>query len=318
MPAEQNRLFREVTTGILVTVLLFTGIVSIPLLGFFLSILLPMPVLVYRLKLGRKMGAVITSVVFCIILAVAGGIYVDLLFYAALLLVGFFLGEYLEKPLSIEKTGVYTCLTTVGICILGMLIVSAGAGQNLVSIVSENISTNIDITLKLYSEMGVPQENIDVMINASDTIKYVIVRILPALITALLMFEIWLNLLFIKKFLAKKGITLARLEGLNQWRAPEYLVWAAIFFGIFIGLPVQALKLFGINLLIILMPVYFFQGIAVVSYFIEKKRFPVFLKVLIYSIIAIQQIFLLLVMGLGFFDTWINFRKLDTMESSDK
>ncbi|MFO7884200.1 MAG: DUF2232 domain-containing protein [Desulfobacteraceae bacterium] len=318
MPAGQNRLFREVTTGILVSVLLFTGIVSIPLLGFFLSLLLPMPVLVYRLKLGRKMGAVIASAVFCIILAVAGGIYIDLLFYAALLLIGFFLGEYLERPLSIEKTGVYTCLTTIGICTLGTLLFSAAAGQNIVSIVSEYISTNIDLTLKLYYEMGVPQENIDLMINASDTIKYVVVRILPALITAMLIFEIWLNILFIKKFLAKKEITIARLEGLNQWRAPEHLVWAAIFLGIFIVLPVQALKITGINLLIVLMPVYFFQGIAVVSYFIEKKRFPVFLKVLIYSIIAIQQIFLLLVMGLGFFDTWINFRKLDTMKSSGK
>jgi uncharacterized protein YybS (DUF2232 family) len=57
--------------------------------------------------------------------------------------------------------------------------------------------------------------------------------------------------------------------------------------------------------------VYFFQGIAVVSYFFNKKRFPRTLRIFLYSLIAIQQIILLLIIGLGIFDMWLNFRKLN-------
>jgi uncharacterized protein YybS (DUF2232 family) len=69
------------------------------------------------------------------------------------------------------------------------------------------------------------------------------------------------------------------------------------------------LKLLAVNGLMMLMTVYFFGGIAIVSFYFEKKRFPVIVRVMIYSLIAFQQIFLLLVIGLGFFDMWLNFRK---------
>ncbi|MFO7751289.1 MAG: YybS family protein [Desulfobacteraceae bacterium] len=316
-PTEKNRMLKEIFTGITVSVLLFTATIAIPLLGFFIALVLPMPILVYRLKLGRQMGGVIALAVFCVIMVMTGGMYVDLLFYGALLLTGFFLGEYLEKPLSLEKTGLYTCLTTLGFCALGVFLYSVVTGENLVSMVSDYVAKNIEITLKLYSEMGVPQENIDTITGAMDTVQYVLVRLLPALTAAMVIFETWINLLFIKKFLAKKQIFFARLERLNQWRAPEQLVWLAILFGLLIALPGRPLKITGLNLVIVLMPIYFFQGIAIVSFFFEKKRFPRFLRILIYGIIAIQQIFLFLVMGLGFFDTWINFRKLDTMEEEE-
>jgi len=39
------------------------------------------------------------------------------------------------------------------------------------------------------------------------------------------------------------------------------------------------------------------------------------LKVIIYSFIALQHMMLLLVVGLGFFDMWLNFRKLGLEEN---
>ena len=63
--------------------------------------------------------------------------------------------------------------------------------------------------------------------------------------------------------------------------------------------------------MLILLMVYFLQGIAVVSYFFEKKRFPRMLRLFLYSLIALQQIILLFIIGLGLFDMWLNFRKLN-------
>jgi uncharacterized protein YybS (DUF2232 family) len=58
--------------------------------------------------------------------------------------------------------------------------------------------------------------------------------------------------------------------------------------------------------------VYFFQGIAIVSFLFQKKSAPFALRSFFYILIAIQPLFMLLVIGVGLFDTWFNFRKLDT------
>jgi uncharacterized protein YybS (DUF2232 family) len=58
------------------------------------------------------------------------------------------------------------------------------------------------------------------------------------------------------------------------------------------------------------MTVYFFQGIAIVSFYFEKKHFPRTIRFLLYALIALQQLILLVVIGLGFFDLWVNFRRL--------
>jgi len=97
---------------------------------------------------------------------------------------------------------------------------------------------------------------------------------------------------------------------LKMWKIPEQIVWLAIFSAIFLLIPQNNFKIIGLNILLILMPIYFFQGIAILSFFFDKKKFPIVLRFFIYSIIAIQQIFLLLIIGLGFFDTWVNFRRI--------
>ena len=96
---------------------------------------------------------------------------------------------------------------------------------------------------------------------------------------------------------------------LNLWKAPEYLVWGVIGCGLSLFLPNTAIKVIGLNGLLILMTVYFFQGIAIVSFYFDKKRLPRFVRVFLYTLIALQQLILLAVIGLGFFDLWVNFRR---------
>ena len=76
------------------------------------------------------------------------------------------------------------------------------------------------------------------------------------------------------------------------------------------------MKMIALNGLLVLMTVYFFQGIAVVSFFFEKKGFPKLLRFFLYSFIALQHIVLLVVIGVGFFDMWLNFRKLNSEEGT--
>ncbi|GAB6144263.1 YybS family protein [Desulfocicer niacini] len=309
---------RDILTGVSACLVIVSITIYVPLLGFLMAMLLPMPVLFYRLKLGRTSGAIIATLVLGVIATASGELSIDTLFYGALLLTGFMMGECMERNFSVARTGLYTGLTILAGCMFLILAHSLFTGKALLPMVSTYVGANLDLTMQLYSNMGIPQENMDMLADSMDTIKYVLVRILPSLIISMLLVVIWSNILFIRKILAGKGVHLAHLTNLNRWKAPEHLVWLVIAFGICLLFPARPLKIISLNFLIVLMPIYFFQGIAIVSFFFEKKKFPRMLKIFIYSIIALQQIFLLVVVGLGFFDTWVNFRKIDITETTVK
>jgi len=181
---------------------------------------------------------------------------------------------------------------------------------------SEYVGKNLKLTLALYEDMGMPEENILLISNSLDTIGYVLVRIIPAMAAALTIFVAWTSILLAGPIMKSKHLFYPDFGSLKRWKAPEPIVWFVIGSGMALIFPFQVLKIMGLNCLIVLMTIYFFQGIAIVSFYFEKKRFPRLLKIFIYSIIAMQQIILLFVVGLGFFDMWLNFRKLDINNNS--
>lgn len=318
LPPEKNAraaILKDILTGISLCLVIVSITLYLPLLGFLMAVILPMPVLFYRLKLGRPLGAVIAAAVLGIIAAASGELSVDTLFYGALLLTGFTMGECIERRLSVAATGVYTCMVILGTGLLIVLSHAAMTGHAVLPMVSTYVGANLDLTLSLYKDMGIPQENMAVITDSMDTIQYVLVRILPSLMLSMLMVVVWSNILFIKKVLIKKGIHLSGYARLNQWKAPELLVWGVILSGLCLFIPAPLVKIAGLNCLIALMPVYFFQGIAIVSFFFEKKKVPRMVKIFVYGIIALQQIFLVVVIGVGFFDTWLNFRKIGTADT---
>jgi uncharacterized protein YybS (DUF2232 family) len=77
---------------------------------------------------------------------------------------------------------------------------------------------------------------------------------------------------------------------------------------VFVGLGLSTFV--GLNGLLVYMVVYFFQGIAIVAFYFRKKQVPRVARLLFYGIIGVQQVVMLAVIGVGFFDTWFNFRKL--------
>ncbi len=302
---------RDILSGIAICMLIFVATLYLPIIGFFLTCVLPLPVLFYRLKLGRTLGAVIPLAVTFLIGLVVPGITPDLFFCSALLLTGYILGEILEQQVSIEKTIGYTVGATLGICFLLLIVYTAFTGQSLLAVVSDYVEKNLEFSLQLYSEMGLSEEKTGLISSRLDMIVYYLTRMLPALLTVMMTVIAWVNTLLIRKILKKEGISFSWLGTLNRWRTVDHLVWAVILCSLLTLLPHKGAVLSAWNGLFLLMLVYFFQGIAVLAFYFDKKGFPVLLRIFFYSLIVIQQVLVLLVIGLGFFDTWLNFRKLE-------
>jgi hypothetical protein len=75
-------------------------------------------------------------------------------------------------------------------------------------------------------------------------------------------------------------------------------------------LPWVLLALLARNIFVVLLGGYFCQGLAIVSYFLERLRLPRGVRVAGYVLIAVQHIVAGIVLALGVFDLWGNFRGL--------
>jgi uncharacterized protein YybS (DUF2232 family) len=313
--AVRKEVLKDIATGIAITSILFAASIKSPILGFFCTFLVPLPTFFYRSKFGRKIGIAVPGFTIIAMIIILGGFTFDVFFFIELLLIGFVLSELIELKLSIEKTFIYACIVVLSSSILVVLFYSNITGIQVGSLVSAYIIKNLELTLELYKNMGMPEENIHMISSSMESFQYVLIRIFPALAIALTLFIIWTSLMLSKPLLKTKNLFYPDFGQLNLWKTPEYLVWIAIACGILLLIPDRAVRLMGINGIIILMTIYFFQGMAIVSFYFAKKQFPRLLRFFLYSLIAIWQVILLIVVILGFFDIWFNFRKLEIKKS---
>lgn len=312
-----NSITRDIINGVVISTLIFLVSGWIPVFGLLGLLSLPLPIFYYRAKLGRRNGLIMLAAVLAVIMAVVGGFSPDIMFVTGMLMTGFVLCELVEKGLGIEQTVLFTGLAVFSAGALGLILYSNMAGIQLGSLLSAYVKKNLVLSLQLYEEIGMPAERIQLISQSLDIIQYYMLRILPALCGAFLLVVTWITFLGARLMLIKKGVGFPDFGKLNNWQAPEVLVWGVIGGGGLLMLPADPARLIGLNVLILLLTVYFFHGIAIISFYLEKKQLPMVLRFLIYSMIAMWNLLLIFVVGLGFFDMWADFRRLKKPETPD-
>jgi hypothetical protein len=93
------------------------------------------------------------------------------------------------------------------------------------------------------------------------------------------------------------------------WKAPEHLIWLLIVCGLgsqFFGGGLQRLAW---NMLLVILSLYFLQGLAIVRYYFGVKGTPSILRGMGYFMLLAYFPLRLLLAGVGVFDLWIDFRK---------
>lgn len=318
----QQHGIKDTLTGILLCMLIITLMFTIPAAAVFAWIMLPLPVLFFRLKSGRRTGITIVAASLCILVVSTSHFALNTIYFGTLLLTGLFLGEFMENHMGVEKIILSTLLCVFGTGVFILFVYSLSLPQGLdglftsyaerYKMLSEQLFTQ---TARLYPEMEIDPR---VFSNAGA----VLLAVFPGIFINSYLSMILINILAMKKILSKKGIRVNSIENLNQWRASEYLVLMLIglagmmFLSRYLsGSFGLSVKILAVNSLIVLLCLYLFQGIAIVSFFFVKKRAPIVFRLFVYVLIAVQPLFMLLVVAAGLFDTWFNFRKIGTIDS---
>ena len=95
-----------------------------------------------------------------------------------------------------------------------------------------------------------------------------------------------------------------------QEAVPDHLVWGAIGAGVLLASRHERLEAIGLNLLLVLMPLYVIQGLAVFRHFFQRIGLPRLLQVVSFGLLAMQPLLLVAVSCVGLSDLWIDFRKI--------
>jgi uncharacterized protein YybS (DUF2232 family) len=300
---------KDLITGTLITCLAVTICALVPIAGLMGSVFIPVPLIFYRIKAGRPTARLIALSAAGFVLLLGGRL--ELLFFGELLLIGVLIGEGMERGWPLERMAAGVCGAAAGAAAAGVWVLGLFTGRGLFETLADGVRHNLELTLQLYRDMGLSPEQIEFLEGSLDAIQQIMIGMMPALVIGSTLMTFWVSLLTARQLLQRRGLPVPDYGPLDHWKAPEVLVWGVIASGLLLLLPSLAAKTVGLNGLVIFMLVYFFQGIAIVTYFLRKKQVPRAARMVLYGLIALQQLVMLAVVGVGFFDTWFNFRKIE-------
>jgi uncharacterized protein YybS (DUF2232 family) len=294
-----------------VLTLTFLFVALIPVIGPFVVIMTPLPVLYYASRLDRLRGGVVLA---CALLASWAileqvGPNTNLPVLLVISFTGLLFSEVLKRHLSIEKTflvctAILSALTAAVVAYHALLTNMAPwkvVGFYVEAIVRENIN--------IYSQLNIGDDQVRLLRDSAPQMIRLFTGIFPALALAGIVLTIWLNLLAARRLFWANGLPFPDFGDLAAWKAPERLVWVLIAAGAMTILPGEEVTLLGMNLLILCATVYLFQGLSIASFFFRQKRVPALIRWLFYGLLLIQQYLLLFVIACGLFDMWVDFRK---------
>ncbi|MBF0474636.1 MAG: DUF2232 domain-containing protein [Deltaproteobacteria bacterium] len=304
---------KDISTGVLVTTAIFCFSVIIPVVGVLLYLFTPLPVMLYRLKLGRKAGAFVlaasTLAAYLLLSLIGSG--GEAVFFIQFGVLGWAAGEVLDRNGSIELAVSLPVLAVIGLGVVLLVAVAMSRSTGPYQLLTTYVDGQVKETLSLYQSMGVdvPDQNMA-------QIKTVMLAVFPGLTIVGLGIVSFLNLMVARRLSAVFKIPFPEFGSLNNWRPPEYLVWPVIGAGFTLVVPGLGLAMIGLNIFLIASLIYLLAGLAIVAYFFQQKEVPRFMRVFGYTLIALTQLVTLAVILIGFIDTWIDFRKPRNQEES--
>ncbi|MCX7817438.1 MAG: YybS family protein [Syntrophales bacterium] len=296
---------------LLLSLLTLTAI-FVPLIGSFILVMIPLPIVLLFAKVGRTGGAITVTLAFLIThgisrtIAVSPLSFLPFIFFVSL---GIVLSELFEKNLSIEKTTFLCSLFGFSALFLFILFYSYQTNTPPLEVVKGYIAATIKKSVDLYSRMDILPEQISQIKENTEEIITFLTYTSPALALISITLTVWLNIVSAREILIMNNLPSPSFGDLTKWKAPDWYVWFFIASGTCIILPTTTLKWVGINGLMICLMVYLIQGVAIIAYFFKTKNVPRILRYVFYMFLVFQQYLLIPVILLGLFDLWVNFRK---------
>jgi uncharacterized protein YybS (DUF2232 family) len=290
--------------------LIFVISLQVPLLGVMTSIFIPLPVMILSYLWGLW-GGILVVLIGTLVISTMLNPLLGVLFLTEFGLLGILLYYYVvRKGLPWDRGILMASVIVLGTLALLLTVYGAIGSLNVVQWMRGEIQETGRSILGLHSLEGTKDQQLGI---ASEKFTEFVMRIFPALVILSLWLEGIINVSLLARITNRadsgRGRILLRPE-FSTWVCPDRFVWGGIVGGFLILTKVTFLVTIGINTVILLVALYFLQGLAIISWFFKKRNVPLGFRALGYVLIGIIQFLPFLVAGLGLFDIWFDFRKL--------
>lgn len=264
---------------------------------------------------GNRVAMISAGLGFAVLLALSS---VPLFVFAATLLpVGYILAHSAHNKDSPVVSGAKGTLFLV-VCWTVLLsgIVIPGDQSPYMQLI-ESLHMGIDEAIKYYRSSDSGSVEVDMILESTlQQMKVVVPVILPAILACFALIIVWVTLI-VGNWIVAKRCNKQCWPHFQYWVLPEQLIWLTIFTGGAAFVPVDAIRFLSANILILLALIYCFQGFSITVFYMNKWNMPVIFRSFIYVMVIFQSFGTIILLIVGIADTWLDFRKLSSLENKE-
>jgi hypothetical protein len=271
-------------------------------LSTFCAIFSPLPILFLFLRRGRK-WAWLAAVTNSLVVGWAAGLVSFSFYFVFVLVLALTLPELLNRKWRLEKI---TALTLLAMALSGFAWVAGYAYFQHVNPIQEaytQIHSFVDYlgqSISANSALLSPAE--------LEERKQSLITEFPSALAIFSLIMVWTNLVLLLKvnpngIREKLGLDIGFFK---KWKAPEFLVWPTILTGFFLVVQVPTVSDVALNFFNFIMTIYAIQGLSIMSFGLDRMGIRGIFRLMSYLVAL--GLMMPLVLGLGFFDLWFDFR----------
>lgn len=299
-------LLLHLCAGTLATLLFVGGAAYLGPAAFFLNLFAPVPAAYVAMRVGMLPAG---AVVVCSGAALwgFGGPVAALTYLLQYGVAALALALLLRRGQPWDRAAFGAVIVSLAIAALVVTVLVVDSGSNVDALVEQYVKTEIDKTATLYQDADLPAEQREEMAGFMEQVAGFLNRAWPGLLVTFC----GAMLLFTVQMLAalSRGQYLVGGPPFPFWKVPELLVWPLIGAGFVAFFTTGAPATVAINLLVVLLPLYFLHGLAIISFYFNLKGISPLLRTIGYALVLLLNPLPLVVTALGVFDLWANFRK---------
>jgi uncharacterized protein YybS (DUF2232 family) len=286
--------------------ILFAAYLVIPPAGIFSGLLAPFPAAYVRFRHGRW-TAIITVLGGTAAMTALFGLTAGTFYLVQCGLIALLMPELLLRGFSAVRSIVWTTAANLALLTMAVVFFSITSGQDLHQLVVAEIQKSVAQAVSIYEKSGVKGDELVVLKQTMATAADLVIRMYPALVTITLIAMAGCNLALLRRFTAFRGYEL-NIGEFREYRNPDILVWLLIAAGFSLLATNQIITIPALNILAVIVLLYFMQGLAVLFTVIARQSIAGVLRVGLYIMLVLQPYLAALVAVLGIFDLWGDFR----------
>jgi len=294
------------------------ALVVFPPLGALVGILSPFPLAFIFLQRGKQPALVLMALIFGVIWFLVGQNQA-LLFMAEYAVMAIILGEMIRARFPGDRCIGASALISGGVSLFLLVALVGDQDSTVKEFFEKQIRAHFAQSIETFESVGENKAEVESMKAFVEKMiggfasSYPAFVLVGSLISAVANYSL-LRLVWGRIY----GPGLFPESSFAEWVCPENWVWGfiAASMALFLGQGVVAEA--GLNLFVVMMVVYFAQGMSIVVHFLKARKVPVFFWFVLFILIFAQPLLIGLVAGMGVFDIWVDFRKIRNPISSEE